>query len=498
MIYLYFDSSPERDSGTLPVHLANEDKMEENVKDESQDNFTEEGNHKENSKKIQKDIKKNAERSKNNAGVPKPNTPKAIQILPTDAVAATNGTNDTTAILPPVTYSKVTQNATGFQSSLGQGPALFPSIPPSWQQQQQQQQQRSGVKMLNSVAATNGIGDSAAILPPVTYANAPHNATGFQSSLGEGVAFFPSIPPSWQQQQQRQQQRSGVKMLNSVAATNGIGNSAAILPPVTYAKVPHNATGFQSSLGEGVALFPSIPPSWQPQQQRSRVKMLNSRFTGHDLGKASAASSPREKVFNSCQQRVNLWQHMTVEAKDVKRGELLGLGAYAKVFEGYALGMQCAIKAYRSTASEKQIQEAMREIRLGTSLDHPCTLRILAWVRDPLQTITELCCGDLKAFYSNKIEALQYSEMEALRLLRVRHTLATRAWKLFLNFVFTTTDFSAYIDLDRKAHPASTTSTPSASSTAISSRQTFSSVVKPTLPRSQILVSPVSQTCLGR
>ena len=61
----------------------------------------------------------------------------------------------------------------------------------------------------------------------------------------------------------------------------------------------------------------------------------------------------------------------------------------------------------------------MGEIRLGASLDHPCTLRILGWVRNPLQTITELCCGDLKAFYSNKIEDLQYNEMKALRLLRV-------------------------------------------------------------------------------
>ena len=110
---------------------------------------------------------------------------------------------------------------------------------------------------------------------------------------------------------------------------------------------------------------------------------------------------------------------MTVDANNVQRGDLLGRGAYAEVYKGRALGTDCAIKLYRSTASAKQREEAMGEIRLGASLDHPCTLRILGWVRNPLQTITELCCGDLKTFYSNKIEDLQYNEMKALRLLRV-------------------------------------------------------------------------------
>ncbi len=140
------------------------------------------------------------------------------------------------------------------------------------------------------------------------------------------------------------------------------------------------------------------------------------------------APSPRSALFQSCQQQVNLWQYMSVAARDVVRGELLGRGAYAEVYKGRvlnaALNTDCAIKVYRSTASPKQLEEARREISLGASLDHPCTLRILGWIRQPLQTISELCCGDLKAFYSNKIEQIQYSEMEALRLLRVRHIVA--------------------------------------------------------------------------
>ena len=130
-------------------------------------------------------------------------------------------------------------------------------------------------------------------------------------------------------------------------------------------------------------------------------------------------SSSQSDVFKSCQDQVNFWHYMTIEIKDLRRGALLGRGAYAEVYKGQALGTECAIKVYRSTASEKQLKEAMHEIRLGASLDHPCTLRILGWVQNPLQMITELCCGDLKAFYSDKIEGFQYSEFDALRLLRV-------------------------------------------------------------------------------
>ena len=57
---------------------------------------------------------------------------------------------------------------------------------------------------------------------------------------------------------------------------------------------------------------------------------------------------------------------------------------------------------------------------LSASLDHPCTLRLLAWVRHPLQTITELCRGDLKDFYLGKMRTFLYTEAIALRLLTVR------------------------------------------------------------------------------
>jgi len=74
------------------------------------------------------------------------------------------------------------------------------------------------------------------------------------------------------------------------------------------------------------------------------------------------------------------------------------------------------------------MKEATREIRLAASLDHPCTLRLLGWIRAPLQTITELCCGDLTAFYQDKIGVLQYDERQALRLLKVGLCEARVAW----------------------------------------------------------------------
>ena len=121
----------------------------------------------------------------------------------------------------------------------------------------------------------------------------------------------------------------------------------------------------------------------------------------------------------SCQARVNLWNFMVIDSSIVERGKRLGQGAYAEVYEGRVRHLKCAIKLYRSTASQKQLKEAMREIRLTASLEHPCTLRLIGWVKQPLQTITELCLGDLKDFYNDKIDGLLYSEFRALVLLRV-------------------------------------------------------------------------------
>lgn len=141
---------------------------------------------------------------------------------------------------------------------------------------------------------------------------------------------------------------------------------------------------------------------------------------GFHSGVSQSLSAATEgALFRSSQARVNLWNFMVIDNLSVERGKRLGQGAYAEVYEGKVHDLKCAIKLYRSTASQKQLEEAMREIRLTASLEHPCTLRLIGWVKHPLQTITELCLGDLKDFYNNKIEGLLYSEVRALMLLRV-------------------------------------------------------------------------------
>ena len=64
------------------------------------------------------------------------------------------------------------------------------------------------------------------------------------------------------------------------------------------------------------------------------------------------------------------------------------------------------------------------------SIDHPCLLRLLAWVRFPLQMLTELARGDLISFYQNKLEGLHYDERKALELFRVRLCLGKKKIKV--------------------------------------------------------------------
>ena len=199
-----------------------------------------------------------------------------------------------------------------------------------------------------------------------------------------------------QQQQQQQQKR---QVFDQGGAVFGAHQHA----------LGQNRFGGQGHQGAGhSSLSTNVAPAARVIEP-AVVQNLQSQSTSSSLG----------YIFESSQDRVNLWHYMAIDDKDSHRGDLLGRGAYAEVYKGRALGVECAIKLYRRTASEKQLNEAMHEIRLGASLDHPCTLRILGWVRTPLQMITELCYGDLRAFYSDKIEDLQYSEFDALRLLRV-------------------------------------------------------------------------------
>ena len=89
------------------------------------------------------------------------------------------------------------------------------------------------------------------------------------------------------------------------------------------------------------------------------------------------------------------------------------------MYAGQALGHECAVKVYRRTTSTERLQAAMSEIQLAASLDHPFCLRLLYWTQHPLQAMTELCLGDLQAYYKDKIPSLLYAEMKTLSLLQV-------------------------------------------------------------------------------
>ena len=101
----------------------------------------------------------------------------------------------------------------------------------------------------------------------------------------------------------------------------------------------------------------------------------------------------------------------------IKRGELLGQGSYAGVYRGFMGNVQCAIKVYKSMQAAQR--DGQDEIKLMSSLDHPCVLRLIGWVHRPLAMLVELAVGDLIKFYKNGIKNLQYSEWQALVLLKV-------------------------------------------------------------------------------
>ena len=248
-----------------------------------------------------------------------------------------------------------------------------------WQQQQQQQQQQQFSQF-----------------------------QGFNAAFAQPNAFAQGMMMKQGQQQQPQFAAGPKKPLQK------IGGYLSNLSPGAAAFAP---TTFEGSLGDSQLARGMGPSKGGHALHGSQVHAF-----ARQEGRLSATEEDDTLVmFQSCQAKVSLWMQMQVKQDAVVRGASIGRGAYAEVYRGTLFKeITCAIKVYWSTASPSQLQEANREIRITASLDHPCTLRLLGWIRNPLQTITELCFGDLRAFYENKVEVLQYSELEALRLLKVR------------------------------------------------------------------------------
>ena len=257
---------------------------------------------------------------------------------------------------------------------------------------------------------------------------------------------------------------SGFSWMNGTGGSQGLVSFAAQGQQYRQRAAPQNqsmhASGGNSALGQRSAL---------PQTQS-----MHSNTGSSSPAQASAVQGALPVLFQSCQARMSLHDQLEMDPRSVKRLELLGRGSYAEVFKGHALGTECAIKLFKKTTSARHIKEAWREIRIAASLDHPGTVRLLGWTREPLQTIMELCCGDLTDFYQNKIESLPYSEREVLRLLRV----SFERWSILVK----RGKECSGLEKETSPHPpspirraplGSSTSTLSASYTATSNQATF-------------------------
>ena len=90
---------------------------------------------------------------------------------------------------------------------------------------------------------------------------------------------------------------------------------------------------------------------WMPQRSSSAFGGAFQRFHPSSTGTFSLST------YRTCQAQISLWQQIEIRRGKVERVELLGQGAYAEVYKGRALEVECAIKLYRNTASAKHREE---------------------------------------------------------------------------------------------------------------------------------------------
>ena len=96
------------------------------------------------------------------------------------------------------------------------------------------------------------------------------------------------------------------------------------------------------------------------------------------------------------------WNALVLGGGEVQRGKEIGNGAGGKVYQGRLRGnVPCAIKQFK-VWNESTFDKAMREIKFLSCLDHPCTVRLLGWIREPLQVgvSVSLYVSSLPQFHS--------------------------------------------------------------------------------------------------
>ncbi len=219
----------------------------------------------------------------------------------------------------------------------------------------------------------------------------------------------------------QQKQSGSISWRNQALSSNGstgmqqTTTSGTNFVPGVYGMPPYQASYQQQLSGPTVWRNGAFGSSVNTEMQNMPTSGANFVPGGHGT---------QSNLYHTCQAQISLWHQIEIKGARIEKFDRLGQGAYAEVHRGRVNNIECAIKIYRNTATQEQRQAAMREIEIAASLNHPCTLRIMGWTRSPLQTMTELCLGDLKAFYNDKIDELLYCELEALRLLKVGFCIA--------------------------------------------------------------------------
>ena len=158
---------------------------------------------------------------------------------------------------------------------------------------------------------------------------------------------------------------------------------------------------------QGLISYDSNIATAMPSTQEGMIKANASNSFSSSPALSSLGSSPFTSVFgtsdsaptaaviieeetfsffNSCQAQMSAWAVLELGPADVQRGKLLGEGASGKVYAGRMTNVEAgvAIKAFK-VFNEDRFNSAMQEIKLMSSLEHPCTVRMLGWTRTPFQ-----------------------------------------------------------------------------------------------------------------
>ena len=207
--------------------------------------------------------------------------------------------------------------------------------------------------------------------------------------------------------------------------------------------VQRQSTGQEQSMMQQQSMVSSAGAAVASSQARNWHSMEPSRVRA-ELSAPKANVLTGTKISSSLLS-IKIWRLLQVKPSAVERGDLLGRGvsrrgsisekdveltdstlirtshnhtqSFAQVYKGRVCGIECAVKVYSTT--ERAQSEGYGEIQLMACIDHPCTLRLLHWTREPLQAMTELGLGDGIKFYKDGIDGLPYNETKALSLLRV-------------------------------------------------------------------------------